>query len=178
MADYDGDGKADVGIYRPSDGTWYIILSSNGANVIVNNPGTTPVPADYSGDGKADGVIFTDGNWVGTSSTGDPINIPWGQAGDIATPGDFDGDNIVDQAVFRPSTGVWYIRQSSNGQPSIVPFGTTGDLPVVGDYDGDGKDDIAIYRNGQWWINNSGGGVTIANFGIATDKPAPASANP
>lgn len=178
VADYDGDGRADVGIYRPSDGTWYIILSSNGANVIVNNPGTTPVPADYSGDGLADGVIFTNGNWVGTSSTGNPINVQWGAAGDIATPGDFDGDGRVDQAVFRPSTGVWYILRSSNGQAEIVPFGANGDIPVVGDYDGDGKDDIAIYRNGQWWINQSTGGVTIANFGIATDKPAPAAANP
>ena len=178
VADYDGDGRADVGVYRPSNGTWYIILSSNGSNVIVTNPGTTPVPADYTGDGLADGVIFTNGSWVGTSSTGDPINIQWGQAGDIPTPGDFDGDGKVDQAVFRPSTGTWYVLQSSNGQPLYIVFGASSDIPVAGDYDGDGKDDAAIYRNGQWWINRSSGGVTVANFGIATDKPVPASANP
>ena len=27
--DYDGDGKADIVTYRPSDGTWHIIMSSD-----------------------------------------------------------------------------------------------------------------------------------------------------
>lgn len=178
VSDYDGDGKADFAIYRQSDGTWYILLSSNGGNAIVNNPGTTPVPADYDGDGNSDGVIFTNGNWVGTASGGGSINISFGSAGDIPVPGNYDGDNKVDQAVFRPSTGTWYILRSSNAQVDIITFGTTGDVPAPGDYDGDGKDDLAIFRNGTWWINASTAGVSVQNFGLATDLPIVSAARP
>ena len=29
-ADYDGDGKADLAIYRPSTGAWFVLASSGG----------------------------------------------------------------------------------------------------------------------------------------------------
>jgi hypothetical protein len=55
--------------------------------------------------------------------------------------GDFDGDGKADIAVFRPSTGAWYILNSRTATPSTYSWGAAGDIPVPGDYDGDGKTD-------------------------------------
>ncbi len=44
------------------------------------------------------------------------------------------------------------------------------------DFDGDGRTDISIYRPGpgEWWINRSSTGATVAaQFGLSTDKPTP-----
>jgi hypothetical protein len=42
--DYDGDGKTDVAIWRPSTGNWSIIRSGNGTNYVVNYGLSTDVP--------------------------------------------------------------------------------------------------------------------------------------
>lgn len=182
IADFDGDHKTDLSIFRPSTQTWWINRSSDGNSGAVNfgaisTPGV-PVPADYTGDGKTDVAVWraSDGTWlILRSEDSSYYSLPFGSNGDIPAPGDFDGDGKADPTIFRPSTGAWYSLQSSGGV-SIRSFGTNGDQPVVGDYNGDGVSDTAIYRSsvGQWWISMTGSGSVIAyTFGTAADRAVP-----
>jgi subtilisin-like proprotein convertase family protein len=67
-ADYDGDGKADLAIYRPSVGLWVVRPSTGGSIVIppTFQPDDIPAPADYDGDGRADRAIYrqSTGQWI------------------------------------------------------------------------------------------------------------------
>jgi subtilisin-like proprotein convertase family protein len=58
-ADFDGDGKTDVSIFRGSEGNWWINRSTGGLLVLQWGIGSDSlVPEDFDGDGKADTAIF------------------------------------------------------------------------------------------------------------------------
>jgi hypothetical protein len=102
----------------------------------------------------------------------DVTAVPTGPAAD----GDFDGDGRPDIAVFRPSTGVWWISYSGTTGYATIQWGESGDIPVPGDYDGDRRADIAVFRpsTGVWWISYSGTtGYAAIQWGESGDIPVP-----
>jgi hypothetical protein len=51
---------------------------------------------------------------------------------DLPLRGNYDGDNMADIAVFRPSTGEWFWINSSNptGEKGRQQWGDVGDVPL------------------------------------------------
>jgi FG-GAP-like repeat/Beta-propeller repeat/FG-GAP repeat len=180
--DFDGDGRADIAAFRPSNSNWYIANSSNNSNSErqfgVN--GDLIAPADFDGDGKSDIAVFrpSTGTWYWLNSTTNAATVfGFGANGDLPAPADFDGDGKADVAVFRPSTGTWWIFRSANNSVFAQNFGIAEDKPTLGDFDGDGKADLAVFRpsSGVWYhLRSSNNQFVAQQFGLGSDVPTPA----
>jgi hypothetical protein len=194
-ADFDGDGKPDLVVYRPGNGTWYVRLSSsnfgyaNWTSYQWGLPGDIPVPADFDGDGKTDLAVFrpADGTWYVRFSSSNYsydnwTSYQWGLPGDLPLVADFDGDGKADLTVYRPSNGTWFVRLSSSNYSYsnwiAYQWGLPGDVPIAEDFDGDGKTDLAVFRptEGNWYVRFSRSNYSYANWttyqwGMPGDKP-------
>lgn len=179
--DFDGDGKIDISVFRPTNKVWYRVNSYNNAFRAFQFGLETDklVPADYDGDGRTDMSVYrpSTGTWYIFNSSNSSYRIEqFGLSEDVPFPADYDGDGYADLAVFRPSTGIWYLLRSTQGF-AAVQFGLQNDVPVVNDYDGDCRSDIAIFRPsvGEWWyLRSSDSQIGALQFGSSSDKPVPA----
>lgn len=189
FSDFDGDGKSDAGVFRPSEGMWYVLGSA--ASQFQATPfglaSDKLTPADFDGDDKTDvavwraGPALTAGFYILQSTTNTVRFEQFGQTGDDpAVVGDWDGDGKADAAVYRDSAfgsqSYFFYRGSLNnpsGNTTYVPWGITGDKALRGDFDGDGKLDFTVFRpsNQIWYINQSSNStIRYESWGLATDK--------
>ncbi len=172
--DFDGDGRADISVFRTTHSVWYLNRSSQGFSATQFGLSTDRItPADYDGDGKTDITVYREGFWYWlNSSNGNFQGVHFGQTGDIPVPADFDGDGRAEIAVYRG--GTWFTLNLTNNQFQTVQFGNSTDKPVVGDFDGDNRADYVVFRDGTWFLLQSTQGFAAIQFGLPTDKLVPA----
>lgn len=182
--DFDGDGRTDISVYRPSQGIWYLNRSTAGFSAVQFGASTDLIsPADFDGDGKTDISVFrpSTGEWYRINSMSNTFSgLQFGQMGDLPLPADYDGDGKSDINIFRPSNGVWYRLDSMTGQFVANAFGQMGDVPVRGDFDNNGKADLAVFRasENRWYVAKPTGipgqNFDVYYFGTIGDIPVPA----
>ena len=183
IEDFSGDNKADYFNYHPSQE--FRVVNAFGEEVVsvlenvCQSFGETK-RANFDVVNEGDLVLWNTNGWASLNYDmvfNRTTFFNFGAGGDIAAPGDYDGDGKTDYATYRPAPGDWNIRRSSDNALVNVHFGLSGDVAVPNDYDGGGKTDIAVFRpsDGNWYILSSETQqVTILHFGLNGDKPVPA----
>lgn len=136
---------------------------------------------DFNGDGKTDfSAIQNVGNamiWHNNLSIGGYNAVNFGLYNeDVPVPAMYDSDLANDIAVWRSSTGTFYVLNSANNTFQYFQFGASGDNPrITQDFDGDQKADYAVTRKQGgslvWYIYGTISGFRAVQFGIDTDIP-------
>ena len=158
-ADWEGDGRIEPGVYRPSAKRWLIDRKLSGKPDLVFSvpgmqPGDLPVAGAWEGHGAGPGyyrpATLTWHLFGSPGSTEELMAIHWGVPGAIPVAGDWDGDGRATPGFYHPAGGgVILINELSD---HATPFGyaVSPGMPVVVNWSGAGVDTVNTVKNGKW----------------------------
>ena len=182
----DADGQQ-VGVYRPSDGRFYLDSDADGAFSLddwfsgpIGGSGFEPLIGDWNGDGIDDIGLYVnfdgyalflfdstgDGAW--DLADGDGFAVFGMASGVEPLVGDWNGDGADEIGVYLTGPGYWLLDVNGDGVWSdasdrIIAFGCPDCLPVVGNWNADGIDDIGLRLNHSGYnvflFDSNGNGV-------------------
>ncbi|MCW5851465.1 MAG: S8 family serine peptidase [Anaerolineae bacterium] len=184
LCDWDGDGLATVGVYRPSTSAFYLRNSNTTGyaqtSLLFGSPGDVPLCGDWNGDGIQTIGVFrpsTAAVYLRNSNTSGlaDASFAYGQPGDQALAGDWNGDGVDTIGVRRGT--IWFLKNTNTNGPAdlVFTYGLASDTALVGDWDNDGVVSPGVYRTGLWllrYADSSGLADLNLNFGLAGDTPA------
>lgn len=160
-ADWDGDGRLEPGVYRPSTNSWLVDLNLEGKPSLVfrvpgMQPGDVPVAGHWSGGPQAGPGFYrpADGTWhlfqsVESRAEDLPV-IHFGSAGAVPLTGDWDRYGRSTPGLYQPETGNVTLLDSFRDDALRMGYALPPGTPVVVNWTGVGVDTVNTVNHGKW----------------------------
>ena len=184
--DWDADGTDTIGVFRPSNATWYLRNANTGGAPDVQfswaSPGDVPVVGDWDANGTETVGVYRPGNstfYLRNTLSGGGVDaeFAYGVTGDVPVAGDWDGDGVDTVGLYRGSDRTFYLKNSHSGGAADVAstYGPVGVAPVAGDWNHDTRAGTGGFLGGCgcWELRDSLGALGVTRVhAVGAEEPA------
>ena len=159
--DWNGDGRTEIGVFRPSTLTWYLDKNMNGKAVEIRvqgmRSGDIPLMGDWEGHGIATPAYFrpSDASWHFFSDLAgqdeDKPVVGLGTPTDTPIVADWTGSGRTSVGIYRKSTGEVDVLETLAPKARLIVFTVAANAtPVAGDWSGQGVQTLALVKGREW----------------------------